>query len=84
MPFGVMKHLNVILCADSAEAEARGYHSQPSGKYDGACPVRIDEVVIVQKGTEGGNSTADLLLRDPAGNLYVVMVTGNLLRSLPL
>lgn len=77
--FGVMQHLKVVLCKDAEEAQQKGhiYH-------EGFTAVEIDTVVVVQQGTESGNPTVDLVLKDAAGNKYVVMVTGNLLKSIPL
>lgn len=82
MAFGVMQHLDIVVCPTSDEAHARGFHKD--GLYKGATPVAIEHVVIVKAGTQGGNPTVDLMLKDPQGNTYVVMVTGALLRSLPL
>jgi hypothetical protein len=80
--FGMMQHLNVVLCATADDAIAQGYHKD--GKYKDSKAVAIDKVVIVREGTQGGNPSVDLVLKDEAGNQYVVMVTGRLLKSLPL
>ncbi len=77
--FGVMNHLSVVVCEDSHEAEASGYfYRAPEVKA-----IEIEKVVVVKKGTEGGNTTVDLLLVDESGQKYVVMVTGALLKSIP-
>lgn len=80
--FGVMQHLSVELCSDALDAAAKGYHGHY--KYRGVTPVNVAKVVIVRDGTEGHNSTADFLLEDAEGNKYMFVVTGNLLKSLPV
>ena len=77
--FGIMQHLKIAVCADADDAIRKGFD------YKGRDikPIEISQVVVVQKGTVEGNSTVDLLLHDEAGNSYVVMVTGNLLKSIP-
>jgi hypothetical protein len=80
--FGIMQHLNVVICENAEDAIAKGYSKEQ--KYSEAKPVTVEEVVIVRNGTKGGNSTADLVLADEEGNKYVVMITGNLLKSLPV
>lgn len=82
--FGVMNHLDVVLCANSVDARERGYHADADGKYAFAAPIQISEVVIVRDGTVGGRSTVDLVLKDLTGKTYVVAVTGRLLQALPL
>ena len=42
-----------------------------------------DEAVVVRKGTVGGNSTVDLVLKDESGQKFVVMLTGALVKSIP-
>ena len=76
--FGIMQHLNLHICKDADDAIAKGhiYH-------EGIKPIEIDKVVVVRSGTEAGNSTVDLVLKDQEGNTFVVMVTGNLLKSIP-
>lgn len=77
--FGVMNHLDIAICEDSTEAIVRGYeYSAPEYKA-----VEIEKVVVIRKGTEEGNPTVDLVLRDENGNKFVVMVTGRLLKSIP-
>lgn len=78
--FGLMKHLNVHLCTDAEDAVAKG-HVYPQS--EGYKAVEITKVVVVREGTVEGNSTVDLVLHDQAGNKYMVMVTGNLLKSIP-
>lgn len=80
--FGIMQHLNVRIFNNADEASAAGYSHD--AKYADAEPINITQVVVVRNGTVGGNSTADLLLEDQKGNKFVVMVTGNLLKSLPV
>lgn len=80
MPFGVMNHLSVAVFETGTEAAAGGYDY----KGKGIKPVEIEKAVVVRKGTLEGNSTVDLLMVDQEGNQYVVMITGNLLKMLPL
>lgn len=80
--FGVMQHLRVRVFDNAEAALAAGYSK--IGKYVDTKPVEITQVVVVRNGTQGGNSTADLVMQDQEGNQYVVMVTGNLLKSLPV
>lgn len=82
MPFGVMQRLNVVLCKDAQHAIDLGYNQVE--EYQHATPVEIEKVVIVRDGTATGNPTVDLVLHDQAGNKFVVMVTGRLLKALPL
>ena len=77
--FGVMQHLKVIMCPNPEEAAAGGH------TYDKTfTPLEIDRVVVVQKGTESGGSTVDIVLKDKQGKQYVVFVTGRLMKSIPL
>lgn len=76
--FGVMNHLNIVVCKDAEEATEKGFHYRDPVKA-----VEIEKVVVVQQGTVGGNSTVDIILRDKDGNQFVTMVTGNLLKSIP-
>jgi hypothetical protein len=80
--FGIMNHLSVALCPTAEDASQRGYHRE--AKYKDAKPITISEVVIVKDGTLEHNSTVDFVLEDEAGNKFVVMVTGRLIKSLPL
>ena len=76
--FGIQQQLNVAVCKDSIEAEEKGFIYRETHK-----PVEIKQVVVVQKGTVSGNSTVDLVMEDAEGNKFVVMLTGNLLKSIP-
>lgn len=78
--FGVMQHLKVVVCENSSEAVEKGYVYSHSKGFKA---IEIETVVVVRKGTEGGNSTVDLILVDEAGNKFVCMVTGALLKSIP-
>jgi hypothetical protein len=82
LPFGVNQSLSLTICADADDAKEKGfnYAAAPKGEY---LPVRIDHVVVVREGTEMKNPTVDFILVDPSGQKYVVMVTGNLLKSIP-
>jgi hypothetical protein len=78
--FGIMQHLNVTVCDDATDAANKGFvYKRPDYK-----PVNITKVVVVRDGTLMGNSTVDLVMEDEHGNKFVVMVTGRLLKSLPL
>lgn len=79
MAFGIMQHLKITICKNAGEAVEKGYRYGPD-KYT---PVEIDEVIVVRSGIVSGASTVDLIIKDEAGNKYVVMVTGNLLKSIP-
>lgn len=76
--FGMMQHLNIHICENAEDAIQKGHVYR-----EGVKAVEIDKVVVVRKGTEGGNSTVDLVLKDREGNTFVVMLTGNLLKSIP-
>lgn len=76
--FGVMQHLKIETYDSVEQAIAAGLVYREPVK-----PIEIDKVVVVNKGTSGGNSTVDLVLRDQQGQLFVVMLTGNLLKSIP-
>ena len=79
---GITQHLNVVLCPDAENAIETGYnYNQWNPRPLG---LTIEKAVIVQNGTVGGNSTVDLILVDETGKQYVAMVTGNLLKALPL
>jgi hypothetical protein len=76
--FGIMQHLSVVVCENADDAIQKGYD------YKGTDikAVQIDKAVVVKNGTQAGDSTVDFLLSDEAGNRYVVLVTGNLLKTL--
>lgn len=77
--FAVMNSLNVHLCEDANDAAEKGHvYTQPQFNA-----VEIEKVVVVRQGTVEGNSTVDFVLRDAMGNKFVVIVTGNLLKSIP-
>ena len=75
-------HLKVSICQDAADAVSRGYDwrtATPEVK-----PIEVKEVVVVRNGTEGGNATADFVLEDETGQRFVFMITGALLKTIPL
>jgi len=78
--FGLMNSLNIHLCTDAADAVKKG-HVYPQS--EGYKAVEITKVVVVREGTVEGNSTVDLVLHDQEGNKFMVMITGNLLKSIP-
>lgn len=72
--------LEVFPTADQAVAAGFDYNQwspQPKG-------LKIDKVVVVRNGTQQGRPTADLIMVDEDGNKYVTMITGALLKMLPL
>jgi hypothetical protein len=77
--FGIMQQLDVVICKDAEDAVSQGFLYTP----ENFTPVEIDKVVVVRNGTEAGHSTVDLVLKDEDGKQFVVMVTGNLLKSIP-
>jgi hypothetical protein len=78
--FGIMNHLSVTLCADAEDAVAKGYDY----KGKNITPVTVKEIVVIRNGTVGENATLDFLMEDQDGNRYMFMVTGNLIKSLPV
>lgn len=75
---GVMQHLDIVICKDADDAISQGFLYR-----GGFTAVEIEKVVVVQKGTEAGAPTVDLILKDKDGNKFVVMVTGALIKSIP-
>lgn len=76
--FALVTKLKVSVYADSQAAiDAERVYRAP--EYNA---ITIDEAVVVQNGTQGGNATVDLLLRDEKGNKFVVMITNNLLQTI--
>lgn len=78
--FGVQQHLNIVVCKDGDDATEKGFIYR---KEDGYEPIQIAKVVVVQNGTEQGNSTIDIVMVDAQGKRSVVMITGALLKSIP-
>lgn len=78
---GPQLHLAVTVCADADDAIAKGYDYASKGNE--FKPIEITEAVVVRKGTVGGNSTVDLVLKDEKGQKFVVMLTGALVKSIP-
>ena len=76
----VTTHLTVSVVEDAAQAIAEGHHYEAPQFTS----LRIEGAVIVRKGTQEGNSTVDFVLVDETGKKYVVMITGNLLKALPI
>jgi hypothetical protein len=80
MTFGIMQHLDIVLCKDADDAQAQGFvYREPEYK-----PISIEKVVVVQDGTLGGMPTVDLVLVDASGQKFVTMMTGRLLAGIPL
>lgn len=80
MSMGPMNHLRITVCQNADDAIERGYvYRQPEYR-----PAVIKEAVVVRDGTVEHNPTVDLIIEDEMGNKFVVMITGRLLKSLPL
>lgn len=45
-------------------------------------PLDFEKVIVVVGGTMSGQATVDFQLKDSGGNMYVAMLTGNLVKSL--
>ena len=75
----IHNHLEVTVCDDAEDAVSKGFNYAK----DGTKPIEVKKVVVVRKGTQGGNPTVDFLLEDETGQRFVFMVTGNLLKSIP-
>lgn len=73
-------HLKVVVCNDAADAVAKGYDYVAQGGYK---PIAVKEVVVVNGGMQSGASSVDFVLEDEAGQKYVFLVTGKLLKSIP-
>lgn len=72
--------LSIAVCKDAEDATARGFFYRAPAYQS----IEIEKVVVVQNGTQAGNPTVDLVLRDPAtGRKYVAILTGRLLKSIP-
>lgn len=78
---GPQLHLRVVVCEDADDAIARGFDYAAQG--DKFKPIEIETAVVVTNGTEAGNPTVDLVLVDQAGQRYVVMLTGALIKLIP-
>lgn len=79
--FGVHQHLDIAICEDAQDAINKGFNYNAANGGTPRTAVEIEKLVIVRNGTVEGNATVDLLLQDEAGNKFVVMVTGNLLKT---
>lgn len=77
--FGVMTYLDVTVCDSIDDAIEKGYIYKPE-EYS---PIEITKVVVVNKATQGGNTTVDFIMEDKDGKKYVMMLTGNLIKSIP-
>lgn len=80
--FGVNQHLSVEVYRDADAATHAGYNYTVWPTPPKA--LNIEKAVVVRKGTVAGNSTVDLILVDGEGNRYMTMITGNLLKAIPL
>lgn len=77
-------HLDVTICADAEDAMAQGFnYAAPAPGGPIIKPIEVKKVVVVRNGTTTGNSTVDFVLEDEAGQRFVFMLTGALLKSIP-
>lgn len=74
------QHLSIALCKDASDATRQGFFYRPP-IYK---PIEVKKVVVVQNGMESGNPSVDFVLEDETGQKFVFMITGKLLRSIPL
>lgn len=73
----VNQSLDVKLFEDAAEAIREGYvYREP--EYTG---LRIQTAVVVNKGTNAGRATVDLILVDADGKKYVTLIPASLLKT---
>ncbi len=72
--------LTIDVCKDASDAVRKGYFYRPPIFKS----IQVEKIVVVQNGTEGKNHTVDFVLQDETGQKYVFMITGALLRSIPL
>jgi hypothetical protein len=82
MTFGVMNALTINVCKDADEAVKQGFNYNAANGGTPRTAVEIERAVVVREGTVNGNSTVDFQLHDEAGNKYLVMITGALLKQL--
>lgn len=80
MPNSITSHLAVTVCEDASDAMRHGFlYREPVYKA-----IEVKHVVVVRKGMQSGRATVDFVLQDESGQKYVFLITGALLRSLPL
>ncbi len=70
-----MQNLSIKIC-DSIE-DAPNYNTNGEGFKKAI----LTKAVIVRRGTQEGHDTIDLQFVDDAGNKYVAMITGRLLKT---
>ena len=75
-------NVKVTVCADASDAIKSGYDYR--AKDDEYKALELKEIVIVRDGTVAGRPTADFIVQDETGQKFVFMITGGLLRALPL
>jgi hypothetical protein len=76
----IHSHLKITICKDASDAIRQGFnYREPVFKS-----MQIEQVVVVQDGTETNKPTVDLIMVDPAtGQKYVAMLTGALVKMIP-
>lgn len=80
MTFGVISALAVSVVKNAHEAVKAGFFYRKPVYL----PIHVERVVVVQDGMENGLPTVDFVLVDEKGQKYTFMITGKLLRSIPL
>lgn len=80
MTNAITQAVTIAVCEDASDATRQGYFYRPPIFK----PIQLEKVVVVKNGTEGGRPTVDFVLQDETSQKFVFMITGSLLRSLPL
>lgn len=75
--FAISQSASFVVCKDGEDAANKGFVYNKEYKR-----LKIDKFVVVQRGTQKGNATVDIVLVDEEGNKYVTMTTANLLRTM--
>lgn len=58
-----MTSLEVVICKDAEDAVAKGFNYRGTPTK----ALTLEKAVIVQNGTNAGNATVDLLMKDESG-----------------
>lgn len=77
----ITQHLSVTICKDADDAITQGFNWAADKSIK---PIEVKQAVVVRDGTKEGNTTVDFVLQDETGQRFVFMITGNLLKSIPL
>ena len=79
--FSSINQVLAVAVFEDGEAASKAGYDYNTGEFTG---LRIVKAVVVQRGTEEGRSTVDFILEDSNGKKYVTLITGRLLKMLPL